>query len=218
MNKAKIHATYRTADGTRVPSVTTVLHELAKPALIHWAWGLGIKGIDYRVYRDELADVGTLAHSLIMAHLKKETPSLDDYSQNQIDLAENSFLKFLEWERQHSLEPIALERPMVSEIFKFGGTPDYFGLVDGILTILDFKTGKEIYEDYWYQIGGYDILVKETFSIEEIAGYRILNIGRDESENFEEKQKLSVSRERDLFLAALRIYELKKEIRNECRA
>ncbi len=218
MNKAKIHTVYKTADGTRVPSVTSVLHKLAKPALIHWGWTLEAKGIDYRVYRDELADVGTLAHSMILSHLKKETFAVEDYSQNQIDMAENCFLKFLEWERQHRLEPVALEQPMVSEICKFGGTPDYFGFVDDVLTIMDFKTGRQIYEDYWFQIGAYDILVRETFAIEEISGYRILNIGRDETENFEEKQKLSVQYERELFLSALRIYQLKKEIRNECRA
>ena len=50
-NKSKIHTVYKTKDGIRVPGVTTILGELAKPALIHWAWDLGIKNIDYRVHR-----------------------------------------------------------------------------------------------------------------------------------------------------------------------
>lgn len=215
MNKAKIHTVYRTTDGTRVPSVTTVLSELAKPALIHWAWNLGIKGLDYKVFRDELADVGTLAHKMILADMKQETFVADgDYTANQISLAENSFLKYLEWKRQHKVEPICVEEPLVSELYAYGGTPDFFGSVDDRLTLMDFKTGKALYDEHWYQIAGLAQLIREKFQTE-IADFRLLNIGRDDSEKFEEKQKSSVSKEFDLFLSALRIYQLKKEIKGE---
>lgn len=215
MNKAKIHTVYRTTDGARVPSVTTVLSELAKPALIHWAWNLGIKGLDYKVFRDELADVGTLAHKMILADMKQETFVADgDYTANQISLAENSFLKYLEWKRQHKVEPICVEEPLVSELYAYGGTPDFFGSVDDRLTLMDFKTGKALYDEHWYQIAGLAQLIREKFQTE-IADFRLLNIGRDDSEKFEEKQKSSVSKEFDLFLSALRIYQLKKEIKGE---
>ena len=65
MSKFDIHTVYKTQDGEKVPSVTTVLNVLAKPALIYWAWDLGIKGIDYRKYRDDKADIGTLVHKQI---------------------------------------------------------------------------------------------------------------------------------------------------------
>ncbi len=40
---------YRTADGTQVPGVTTVLGSSLgwkTPGLIHWAWKLGTEGKD----------------------------------------------------------------------------------------------------------------------------------------------------------------------------
>ena len=85
--KDKIHTVYKLKNGKKVSGTTTVIGILAKPALIHWAWDLGTKGIDYRKFRDDKADIGTLAHYLIMCHLKGEQPDTSDYSKKQIDQA-----------------------------------------------------------------------------------------------------------------------------------
>ena len=62
MPSQQIHTIYKKADGTRVPSATTYLGVLAKPALIHWAWELGVQGLDYRKVRDQAGETGTLGH------------------------------------------------------------------------------------------------------------------------------------------------------------
>jgi len=46
--RINIHPAYKDSSGETLPSVTMILNILAKPALIHWAWDLGTKGIDYR--------------------------------------------------------------------------------------------------------------------------------------------------------------------------
>lgn len=210
-NKSKIHIVYKTKDGNRVPGVTTITNEIAKPALIHWAWSLGIKGVDYRIHRDELADIGTLTHSMILCHLKKEEFDTSEYSKMQIDKAENCFLSYLEWERQHKIKPIIIEIPLISELWKYGGRPDFFGEIDGTKTLMDFKTGKAIYEDYWYQIAGYrQLLIENEFQPE---AFRILNIGRDENEKFNDVLRQDLKLETDIFFAALQIYKAKKEVR-----
>jgi len=57
---------YRTKDGVRVPSVTTIIGRFKESGgLIHWAWALGMEGKDYRQVRDSAADAGSLAHSMI---------------------------------------------------------------------------------------------------------------------------------------------------------
>jgi len=211
MSRTRVHTIYKTADGQRVPSVTTILRELAKPSLIHWAWDLGTKGIDYRTFRDDLASIGTLAHGMILAHLKNEKLETKDYTASQIDLAENCFLKYLEWEKQHQVEPLRVEQPLVSESLRFGGTPDFYGEIDSLMTVMDFKTGKAIYDDYWYQLAAYGHLLLEDIPYHPlIENYRILNIGRDETEKFVEEQRTDLSREFEIFTAALRIYQLKK--------
>lgn len=206
-SRSNIHTPYKLVDGTRVPSVTTVLGELAKPALIHWAWDLGIKQIDYRTYRDELANIGSLAHAMILAHLKSEKPDTSAYSAAQIDLAENCFLSYLEWERQHKLEPIMIEQPLISEAFKYGGTPDYYGKIDNILSLMDFKTGKAIYPEYFYQLAAYSQLLPNMPD-----QFRVLNIGRSEDEKFIEQVKSDLTIEWQIFQRALEIYQLKRRI------
>ena len=206
--RARVHTRYETSSGKRIPSVTTVLSVLAKPALVRWAHGLGLKGIDMDAYVDELAGIGTLAHRMILRHLKGGEDTLDQtgFSKEQIDLAENCFLKYLEWERQHAVEPLIVETPLVSELHGFGGTPDFYGHIDGQLCLMDFKTGKGIYEDHWYQLGGYDLLFADHPSC-----YRILNIGRDETERFVEEQRTDLRCETDIFLHTLAIYKLTRK-------
>lgn len=205
-NNNRVHTVYKNDAGKRVPSVTTILNSvLAKPALIKWAYGLGLKGIDMDGYRDALADVGTLAHRMILDHLRGDKTDTTNCPKDQVDLAENCFIKYLEWEGQHKVEPILVETPLVSEAGGFGGTPDFIGNIDGVPTLMDYKTGKGIYEDYWYQLGGYSLLYQGP-----LHDFRILNIGRDESEKFVEEQRSDVNNERSIFVHALEIYKLKR--------
>ena len=53
MTTTKAHVRYRTKSGIMVPGTTTVLNLLAKPALVYWAWNLGMQGEDYRKVRDK---------------------------------------------------------------------------------------------------------------------------------------------------------------------
>lgn len=199
---------YKLADGTRVPGVTTFLGVLNKPALIKWANNLGLQGIDSTKYVDSLADVGTLAHSMILAHLKKEELDTSDYSQSQIDLASNSFLSYLEWEKHHKIEPILIETPLVSEEYRFGGTPDLLAKVDGVSTLIDFKTSKAIYPEHLIQVSAYWGLILEHGHTVDKA--MILRIGRDESEGFEVKPVVALTTNWEIFTHCLAIYELQK--------
>ena len=90
---SKAHTQYKLASGTKVPGVTTVLSLLNKPALVKWANNLGLQGIDSNKYRDAAADIGTLAHAMIQAHLQNEKLDTSQYSAQQIDLAENGMVR-----------------------------------------------------------------------------------------------------------------------------
>ena len=172
---------------------------------------MGIKGIDYRVHRDDLGDIGTLAHSMILCHLKKKQYDTSEYSERQIDKAENCFLKYLEWESKHEIKPILVEESLISELWKYGGQADFFGKIDGILTLMDFKTGKRIYDETLYQLAGYRGLILEAgYNIEQ---YIALNIGRDETEKFEEIKRRDLSIEERIFQHTFEVYKAKREAR-----
>lgn len=207
---SKAHTIYKLADGTRVPGATTVTGLLNKPYLIKWANNLGLDGIDSSKYTDEAAAAGTLAHALVLEHLTGEKVDMDQFSKMQIDLAENSILSFFEWEKRHKVEPVWCERPMVSEKMRFGGTIDCLAYIDGELELIDFKTGKAVYEEYFVQTAAYRELLKENgFDTKRI---RILRIGRDETEGFEERVMTDSSKYFAIFQNLLNIYYLKKEL------
>jgi len=207
--KSKAHQRYKLANGENVPGVTTITGQLNKPALIIWANKLGLLGIDSTKFRDDKADIGTLAHEMILAHLSKREPETEDYSKNQIDAAENVFLSYLEWEKGHKLQPILTERQLISEPFKYGGTLDFFGKIDGILEVIDFKTGSGIYDEMWFQVAAYGKLIPCDIP----ERYRILNIPRTEDESFREEVKTDLSLHFEGFLKLLDFYYINKHIK-----
>ncbi len=215
MGKVKAHTRYRLADKTIVPGVTTVLGLHAKPQLIQWANKMGLKGIDTNLYVDDKAAIGTLAHAMITDKLTKQETNTEDYSANQIDTAENSVLSFWSWEKEHPIEEVFfVERPLVSETHRFGGTLDIYAKINGQREIIDLKTGSGIYDEALWQVSALKKLLEENgFSVDVC---RIVNIPRSEDESFLDK----VCSERQtetgwkIFANLLNVYELKKVFAN----
>lgn len=209
--KVLAHTRYYAADGKRIPGVTTVLGELAKPQLVGWANRLGLQGIDSNKYSDEAKLIGTLAHHLIQHQFSGETPDTSDFSANQIARANNAVAAFRAWLKGKKLEPILIEAQFVSEEFRFGGTVDCLGWLDGTMTLIDYKTSSGIYEDHVFQVGGYWRLLVEHGH--EIKGARILHLPRNEEEGFSEKVLTGqqVLHGWQVFEHALAIYQLRKK-------
>lgn len=208
---SKAHTIYKLADGTRVPGSTTITGLLNKPYLITWSNRLGLEGIDSTKYRDDAASVGTLAHAMVQAHLQGETLDMGIYSQRDIDLAENALVSYYDWEKNHKIEPIICEVPLVSEKYRYGGTVDCYCKLDGVPTLLDFKTGKAIYDEYFFQLAAYEELLKEHgYPVEQ---RRILRIGREETEGFEERGVPDTTKYFEVFKSLLNVYYLKKELK-----
>lgn len=195
------------ADGSKATGVTTVLGAvLAKPALYRWNNLMGLKGIDTLKYVDEKARAGSYAHEMILSHLAGVEPDHSQYSQHERDQAENSFLKFLDWEKKHEIVPILTEKGMVSEIYRYGGIVDLYCTLDGVPTLVDFKTAKAIYPEMWYQVAAYKQMLTEAGH--PVVEARILQIGRDETEGFNEQARVDLTKQFELFTHALAIYNL----------
>ena len=181
--KSMAHVRYKDSQGNLVPGATTICNLLAKPQLIVWANRLGLDGIDSTRYVDELSEIGTLAHTLILHKHKGEIPDLKDYTDNQIDAAENCMNSYWAWEKNHTIEPILMEEPLVSDEMQYGGTLDMYCKLDGVHTLLDFKTGKALYPEHTYQLAAYrELLTEQGYPVERCM---ILRIGRDMGEGFE---------------------------------
>jgi len=213
MKKAKTHTVYK-VDGVRVPGTTTITGVLAKPALVPWSNKLGLRGIEVGKYVDELATIGTLIHYMVECHIKKTVPELDDYSKNQIDTAENGFLKYLDWENKNKPEIIASELELVSKEKRYGGTIDSIMNINGVLTLVDFKSSKGVFPDHHLQVaGGYvPLAIENGYDIKEAS---ILRIGRDEGEGFDFISCPNLALNMEKFELCRQIYEINKKLRGK---
>jgi len=209
--RSKAHTIYKAKDGTTVPGVTTVLGILNKPALVRWANNLGLQGIDSSKYVDEKAAAGTLAHQMIADYLKGVPTDTSEYSRAQIDLAENSLLSFWAWEKSHPIDVRLCEVPMVSERYRFGGTVDCVGVINGHLCLVDFKTSAGIWPEMMIQVAAYQQLAQECGH--DVSQVYILRIGRTPDEGFEERRIDHLDKRWRIFRHALAIYRLQKEVK-----
>ncbi|MCX6574973.1 MAG: hypothetical protein NTV82_01120 [Candidatus Aminicenantes bacterium] len=216
VERSKQHGPYKLKDGTRVPGVTEITGILDKgPRFRDWINQIGLQGIKLDKYVDALADVGTLAHDMILADLSGESVASAASRADPAtrDLAENCYLSFCAWRKQHDIRPISLEQSLVSEKYRYGGRADMVAEIDGVLELVDFKTGKGIYREMFYQLAGYAPLLLENRVVNRpIERARILNIPRAETEMFLEKAKSSLLVEWQIFQKCLDIYNLVKEI------
>lgn len=169
-NKDSTHTTYFNSFGIEVPSATTVLKILNKPALIKWANFLGFNGRNVDDVLKETATRGSIVHDLISAYLAGHLIIYVPDPDNQVSASEiSAYIKsFKEWLSKHTVAPILLEKKFSSD--KFGGTIDFYGIIDGQYTLLDFKTAKKIRLSMFLQLALYCILLEEN-------GYKIDRVG-----------------------------------------
>jgi len=213
--KSRAHIIYKTSDGKRVPGVTTITGMLDKPGLVKWANNLGLQGIDSNEHVKNLARIGTCAHLMVACEWKGDKPDLSEFSEQEIDRAENSLISYWNWEKEHKIEPLMVEAPLVSEVFGFGGTLDCYALVDGIPTLLDLKTSKGIFPEHIMQIAALRNLLQENKM--KVTNARILRIGRDETEGFEDHvvDLENLNPYWHIFFHLLEIYNLQKVIKKK---
>jgi hypothetical protein len=157
-------AGYFLKDGTKVPGTTTITGAYKDSGgLIHWAWQQGLAKLDYRETRDRAGDIGTLVHEAIEARLNGlPIPSPENGAQ--------AIGAFLKWEEQNNIEIVQQEIQLVSEEYRYGGTLDAVGIVDGTYVLLDWKTSKGVYKNYLLQLAAYVQLWNENFPSREIEG------------------------------------------------
>lgn len=169
---------YRTKDGKKVPSVTTILSRFKDSgALMKWAYDTGRehgyleasgKPAPASLYEvsSKAADIGTAAHAMVEVSICGGNPHtaatyLELCAEDQ-QKAENAFSMYQAWANQSKLEILEQEMALVSEKHRFAGTPDAIGRIDGELCLVDWKTSNGVYSDYLLQLAAYRLLWEEN--------------------------------------------------------
>lgn len=169
-------AGYFLKDGkTKVPGTTSIISRFKESgALIAWAYKRGKDGLELYESRDKAAEIGTVVHEMVELFIAGENPR-DAFavltSQNDADAAMSAFNAFEEWFQMNQLKVVAQEMQLVSETYRFGGTPDAVAEDSrGRLVLLDWKTSDGVYMDHLVQLGAYRILWNENNPNNKLTG------------------------------------------------
>lgn len=167
------------------PGVTSIGDNLSKPFLIPWAAKEVVKHLadkqdfiknctpaEYLALLDDAkgahrrkakdaADAGTRAHEWIDNYILWR---LNDTGVGELPEDErvlSAVQAFLEWETRNHVIWLSGDLVVGSAEHEFGGKLDGLATVNGIPTLIDFKTSNQISKDYFIQTAGYHIALKE---------------------------------------------------------
>ena len=184
----KTHISYKLKDGSDAIGTTTLLGKVHRCSygLVVWGWQQGKAGLDIKKTKEKAGDIGTIAHALIMCYFAGWTLDPSNLIPGNLAIAENAFLSFLEWFGSRDIKVVSVEEPMVSEKLGYGGSTDLIGEEDGELCLYDFKSGKGIYDDHYWQVcGGYrPLAIENGYDIKRV---KLIHIPKDDNLDFGEK-------------------------------
>lgn len=106
------------------------------------------------------ADSGTFVHNWLHKMVRgKEGPIPKNPAMQAACAAAKT------WYLRHDVQVVLAEQPLCSLKMRMAGTPDLVCYLDGILTIVDWKTGKGLYYDSLIQMAFYALFFEEEFGI-----------------------------------------------------
>ena len=242
LTMAKNHVYSVSVDGAKkekVPNVTTICGQMDKSRALMW-WqkncirdafeerfpvGKSFKFDEIQRSRaldvittaaetssKQAREVGTITHKYIELRLR----GAQDAALPEHDEAHRAGVAFNEWTNDYEIKPLYLERKCFSKRFFYCGTFDFLGYINGVLTLVDFKTSKKIYPETFCQTSAYAEALEEEygFEIKQRASLRC-----DKSDSSYEFLIFPDEHVRDFetFLGLLRLYYFNKRALKELK-
>lgn len=204
------------------PSVTGVIGQKAKPALVGWAAKQSLKYVAKKLGEyessqgappftvdtseihgflaeaedawrelDNATTIGTVAHRFAYEELRyrsgisklkprfpieADSVLMPDFSPEMVDAVNSSARAVLQFFDDHHIEPIIMERPLWSPSEGYVGTPDVICRLDGVLSILDYKSSKAIFAETRIQLAALQNMFQEEFPDQIIRNRWAVNI------------------------------------------
>ncbi len=212
MGKLDLHGSkYVLADGTRAPSVTTIINQNLgwnKNVLMNWAKRQTMIGKDADAVLKEAADIGTLLHLLIEGHQRGFDVDTGDFTRNQTEKALVCFGGYLEWVEKVQFKALASETVVVDEEQRVAGTIDCVGKVGDDLVVIDWKTSKYLYKEHKIQVAKYINLLERAKEGRHFAYGMVLRFDKEEVKFHQHKV------DRDKIEAGVKIFDALLALQN----
>ena len=175
--------TYVTPDGSRYPSITTVLSILSEEAIAKWRARVGDE--EANKIGQRASGRGTLVHSIIERYLLNEDtteflPHIRQSLENVRPILDERLGKIF-----------GLEVPLYSSHLGLAGRVDCVAEFDGVPSIVDFKTSKRVKKkehisNYFAQMAGYAVMWEERTGIPIVNTVVIMDVDDNEPLVFKE--------------------------------
>lgn len=193
------HTYTRKSDGKLLTGVTTILGIRNKAYLMFWAAKMVVENLKERYdeiikadkeefleildeakkthtrKKEEAGDLGKQAHTWIENYIK--TKCVDKPKDEKVA---NMAREFLKWQKAHKVKWLASEMLVASDKYDFAGTLDGLAMVDGKLTLMDFKSSNQISEDYALQVSAYALALSEMGV--DVEQRIVLRLGKEKAE------------------------------------
>lgn len=117
-----------------------------------------------KAHRRELekaGEIGTQVHQLIEWNLRKQLGQTVGPEPRVVDDARWALMAWQDWAQSCDLIPMYIEQKVFSRVHGYAGTMDLLAKVNGIDTLIDFKTGKSIYAEAFLQNVAYQVALTE---------------------------------------------------------
>jgi len=151
---------YRTPEGHKYPSITTVLGHEEKPWLQEWRQSLGPVKADAETKR--CAERGTNIHAILEKYIANTPEHTKGYKQEYINGFNQMKIRLSKLNNIRSQEAA-----LYSNALRVAGTVDCIGEYDGVLSVIDFKTSNRdkdtsMIQDYFLQTTAYALMWEEV--------------------------------------------------------
>lgn len=189
------------------PYSTEELYPIIDEAVVNW-----------EKEKDVAASIGNVVHQYAQDFAqfkvgKADEPSIENYFSMETDEENekvvNGISAFLDWYNSNDVKFINPERLIYSKEYEYTGKCDVPMELNGKLTVGDYKTGKGIYEESYYQLSGYWGALEEEDGISYEQGV-ILHFDK-ESGRFAPYYTTPEEHKNLLFPAFLNLLDFKKK-------
>jgi hypothetical protein len=114
----------------------------------------------HRELKEKAGTIGDRVHKRIHSMFNAKRLGDDEEYQRMLEVCEDSQIAkpwegVTRWIIEDNIIPIRIEEVVFSQKGKWAGKLDFFGLVEGIPTIIDFKTSGGFYDEYKMQLAAY---------------------------------------------------------------
>lgn len=232
-NFSENHRYYADEKGkTQYTGVTTVLGVIAKPALVGWAANQACDYIEknfptaeqlfekptiftelikeartaWRKKRDKAADSGTNVHETLEGMIK-DAIAKDGYLP-ETKSEEKQIQHFINWAVENKVKFLECEKVLYDKENFIAGTADGVLEMDGKKYVYDIKTGKGVYQEAWWQMGAYRMML-EKMGHDNFHGSLIIHL--PEKGELKTYERYDIDTDKEAFMCALRLYRIKQQ-------